>query len=94
MDYNGNRYVNEGDRRDVCANAAVNSGFISTYALFTEPVVSAFVKPEELEAGVQSGRVLKGETLEELAEKINAFAIKGQYPSVTAENLKANHRQA
>ena len=34
-------------------------------------------------------RVLKGETLEELAEKINAFAIKGQYPSVTAENLKA-----
>ena len=89
VDYNGNRYVNEGDRRDVCANAAVNSGFISTYALFTEPVVSAFVKPEELEAGVQSGRVLKGETLEELAEKINAFAIKGQYPSVTAENLKA-----
>ena len=89
VDYNGNRYVNEGDRRDVCANAAVNSGFISTYALFTEPVVNAFVKPEELEAGVQSGRVLKGETLEELAEKINAFAIKGQYPSVTAENLKA-----
>ena len=89
VDYNGNRYVNEGDRRDVCANAAVNSGFISTYALFTEPVVNAFVKPEELEAGVQSGRVLKGDTLEELAEKINAFAIKGQYPSVTAENLKA-----
>ena len=89
VDYNGNRYVNEGDRRDVCANAAVNSGFISTYALFTEPVVNAFVKPEELEAGVQSGRVLKGETLEELAEKINAFAIKCQYPSVTAENLKA-----
>ena len=89
VDYNGNRYVNEGDRRDVCANAAVNSGFISTYALFTEPVVNAFVKPEELEAGVQSGRVLKGDTLEDLAEKINAFAIKGQYPSVTAENLKA-----
>ena len=89
VDYNGNRYVNEGDRRDVCANAAVNSGFISTYALFTEPVVNAFVKLEELEAGVQSGRVLKGDTLEELAEKINAFAIKGQYPSVTAENLKA-----
>ena len=89
VDYTGNRYVNEGDRRDVCANAAVNSGFISTYALFTEPVVNAFVKPEELEAGVQSGRVLKGDTLEELAEKINAFAIKGQYPSVTAENLKA-----
>lgn len=88
VDYNGNRYVNEGDRRDVCANAAVNTGFISTYAIFTEPVVT-FAKPEEIEAGVAEGRILKADTLDELAEKINAFAIKGQYPTVTGENLKA-----
>lgn len=89
IDYMGNRYVNEGERRDVCANAAANSGFISTYALFTEPVVAGFVKPEELEAGVASGRVLKGETLEDLAKAINEKAIKGQFPKVTAENLAA-----
>ena len=88
VDWQGNRYVNEGDRRDVCANAAANSGFISTYAIFTEPVVT-FTTRQEIDAGVSDGRVLKADTLEELAEKINAFAIKGEYPAVTAENLKA-----
>ncbi|MGN0774383.1 MAG: flavocytochrome c [Candidatus Ventricola sp.] len=88
VDWQGNRYVNEGDRRDVCANAASNSGFISTYAIFTEPVVP-FAYPEEIAEGVASGRVLKGDTIEELVEQINAFAIKGEYPQVTAENLKA-----
>jgi len=88
VDWQGNRYVNEGDRRDVCANAAANSGFISTYAIFTEPVVT-FTTKEEIDAGVAEGRVLKADTLEELAEKINAFPIKGEFPKVDAENLKA-----
>ena len=88
VDYNGNRYVNEGDRRDVCANAAVNTGFVSTYAIFTEPIVS-FAKPEEIAEGVETGRILKADTIEELVEKINAFEVKGQHPTVTAENLKA-----
>ncbi len=83
VDWQGNRYVNEGDRRDVCANAAANSGFISTYCIFTEDVVN------EIEEGVASGRVLKADTLAELADKINAFAIKGQYPAVQAANLEA-----
>ena len=89
VDYQGNRYVNEGERRDVCANAAANSGFISTYALFTEPVVSGFLKEGEIDAGVATGRVLKGETLAELADAMNAKAVKGQYPQVTADNLEA-----
>ena len=88
VDYNGNRYVNEGDRRDVCANAAVNTGFPSTYAIFTEPIVS-FAKPEEIAKGVEEGRVLKADTLDELAEKINAFEVKGLFPTVTGEALKA-----
>ena len=88
VDYNGNRYVNEGDRRDVCANAAVNTGFPSTYAIFTEPIVS-FAKPEEIVKGVEEGRVLKADTLDELAEKINAFEVKGLFPTVTGENLLA-----
>lgn len=87
VDYNGNRYVNEGDRRDVCANAAVNTGFVSTYCVFTEPVVSGFLLDGELEGGVAAGRVLKGDTIEELVEKINAFEVKGLYPTVTVENL-------
>ncbi|MFQ9448947.1 MAG: flavocytochrome c [Christensenellales bacterium] len=89
VDYNGNRYVNEGDRRDVCANAAVNTGFVSTYAIFTEPVVAGYVRDEEIEAGIADGRILKADTLDELAEKINGFEVKGLYPTVTGENLKA-----
>lgn len=89
VDWQGNRYVNEGDRRDVCANAAANSGFISTYCIFTEDVVSPFAYHDEIEEGVASGRVLKADTLAELAEKINAFAIKGEYPSVDAATLEA-----
>ena len=89
VDWQGNRYVNEGDRRDVCANAAANSGFISTYCIFTEDVVSPFAYHNEIEEGVASGRVLKADTLAELADKINAFAINGQYPAVQAANLEA-----
>lgn len=88
VDYQGNRYVNEGERRDVCANAASNSGFISTYSIFTRDVIS-FAKDEELERGLATGRIMKGDTLEELAQKMNEYAIKGQYPQVSAENLKA-----
>ena len=87
VDWQGKRYVNEGDRRDVCANAAANSGFISTYAIFTKPIVT-FTVEGEIEAGVKDGRVLEGKTIEELVEKINAFPIKGKYPKVTVENLK------
>ena len=68
---------------------AANSGFISTYCIFTEDVVSPFAYHNEIEEGVASGRVLKADTLAELADKINAFAIKGQYPAVQAANLEA-----
>jgi len=88
VDYQGNRYVNEGERRDVCANAASNSGFISTYSIFTKEVIP-FAKDEELALGLSTGRVMMGDTLEELAQKMNEYAIKGQYPQVSADNLKA-----
>ena len=74
--------------KTLCANAAVNSGFISTYAIFTRDIIS-FAKDEELELGLRTGRVLKGDTLEELAEKMNEYAIKGQYPQVSADVVDA-----
>ena len=88
VDYQGNRYVNEGERRDVCANAAADSGFISTYAIFNGDMAEKFIRPEDLEKGIQVGRVMKGETWEELAAAINASPVKGQFPTVTAENLQ------
>ena len=89
VDYQGNRYVSEGERRDVCANAAAGSGFISTYSIFNWDLVKGFAKEEELQAGLASGRILSGETLDDLAAAINAYPIKGQFPQVNADNLKA-----
>ena len=34
-------------------------------------------------------RILKADTLDELAEKINGFEVKGMFPTVTGDNLKA-----
>ena len=87
VDYEGNRYVNEGERRDVCSNAAVDTGFPSTYMLFNEDVVLSYALPEELSEGVAIGRVLKGETLEEHAEAANNYEIHGLFPTITADNL-------
>lgn len=87
VDYEGNRYVNEGERRDVTANAAVDTGFPSTYMLFNDDVILSFVPQESLDEGIASGRVLKGDTLEALAEAANNFEIHGQVPSISAANL-------
>ena len=43
VDWQGNRYVNEGDRRDVCANAAANSGFISAYCIFSDDAHNRYI---------------------------------------------------
>lgn len=52
-------------------------------------VVAGYVRPEEIEAGIADGRILKADTLDELAEKINGFEVKGMFPTVTGDNLKA-----
>ncbi|MDO5376967.1 MAG: flavocytochrome c [Clostridia bacterium] len=88
VDYQGKRYVSEGERRDVCANAAVATGFVSTYSIFNWDVVKNYATEEELAAGIACGRILAADTLDELAEKINALEIKGQYPQIDAQTLK------
>ena len=88
VDYQGKRYVSEGERRDVCANAAVATGFVSTYSIFNWDVVKNYATEAELAAGIACGRILAADTLDELAEKINALEIKGQYPQIDAETLK------
>ncbi len=93
VDWQGKRYVSEGERRDVCANAAVNTGFVSTYSIFNWDVVKAYATEEELAAGIEEGRILAADTLEELAEKINALEIKGQHPQIDGATLVATIEQ-
>ena len=93
VDWQGKRYVSEGERRDVCANAAVETGFVSTYSIFTWDIVKNYATEEELADGIACGRILAADSLEELAEKINALEIKGQYPQIDGATLKATIEQ-
>ena len=93
VDWQGKRYVSEGERRDVCANATVNTGFVSTYSIFNWDVVKAYATEEELAEGIKEGRILAADTLEELAEKINALPIHDQYPKIDGATLKATIEQ-
>lgn len=89
VDINGNRYVNEGERRDVCSMAAINSGGFPTFAIFNEEMAGLFTTKEDLEWGMARNRVYKADTLDELVEKINAQPYKGQKINMTSESLKA-----
>lgn len=88
VDENGNRYVNEGERRDVCANAAVATGGTSTFSIFTREVAT-WVKDTDLEAGIASGRIYKADSLEELVKLINANPYQGKTINMDAATLSA-----
>ncbi|HOI72637.1 MAG TPA: flavocytochrome c [Syntrophales bacterium] len=73
----GKRFVNELDRRDVCAFAQIGLGanMKPAYTIFTDAQYPKFGgKPSEVEAGMKRGRFIKGDTLAELAKKIGAPA--------------------
>ena len=88
VDQDGNRYVNEGERRDVCANAAVATGGTSTFSIFTKEIVS-FSTDEDIEKGIAAGRIFKADTIEELVTLINAQQYQGASVNLTAETLQA-----
>lgn len=73
VDADGNRYVNEGERRDVCARAAQDTGGFSTFSIFGQELVdkAGFVNEEQLAKGIEAGRIFKADSLEELAEMLN-----------------------
>jgi fumarate reductase flavoprotein subunit len=76
----GKRYVNEGERRDVCARAAQNSGGFPTFSVFGEEIYrkGGFITEAQLQAGITADRIFKADTLEQLAAEINKRAYKGQ----------------
>jgi len=70
----GNRFVDEGERRDVIADAFLRQKNATAYLIndsqdeFVQKGITHFGKtPEEL---IKKGHVIKGDTLEELANKI------------------------
>lgn len=91
VDVNGNRYVNEGERRDVCARAAQESGGFPTFSIFGQDIYEkgGFISETQLENGINADRIFKADTLEELAEMINAHKYQDNTISMSGEALKA-----
>ncbi|MDQ5986661.1 MAG: fumarate reductase flavoprotein subunit [Syntrophus sp. SKADARSKE-3] len=70
----GKRFVNELERRDVCAFAQINLGAKAkpTWSIFGESMVLKMGgSMEEIAAGLSKGRFTKADTIAELAGKIN-----------------------
>jgi fumarate reductase flavoprotein subunit len=91
VDVNGERYVNEGERRDVCSRAAQESGGFPTFSIFGQDIVdkAGFITESQLKSGMEAERIFKADTLEELAEIINAHQYKEQSINMSGETLKA-----
>jgi len=89
VDVNGKRYVNEGERRDVCARAAQESGGFPTFSIFGQEIVDkgGFISEKQLADGIKAERIFKADTIEELVEMINAHKYKDGTISMTAEVL-------
>ncbi len=90
VDVEGDRYVNEGGRRDECAWAAQDSGGFPTFAIFGQEIVEkgGFIDESQLEDAIENGRVIKANTLEDLADKINQEEYQGERVSMSGESLK------
>ncbi|MDW8077117.1 MAG: flavocytochrome c, partial [Nitrososphaerota archaeon] len=79
----GKRFVNELAPRDVCANIQL---FVlkekPTWTVFDDAIWPKFTTKEVIEDGLKRGRIIKGNTIEELAEKA------GIDPKGLAETVK------
>lgn len=68
----GQRFVNELDRRDVVSNAQINSGGKPTYAILNGKIFKKLdTSLEQIQKGVQKGRIVQAETIAELAQKLD-----------------------
>ncbi len=90
VDVNGKRYVNEGERRDVCSRAAQQSGGFPTFSIFGQEIVEkgGFISDAQLAKGIEDERIFKADTLEELVKMINAHQYKNNKVNMSAETLK------
>ncbi len=91
VDSQGKRYVNEGERRDVCANGAMNSGGFPTFCIFNQNIKdnAGFIADSQLADGMAANRIIKADTLEELAALLNEIDFKGQKVNIDGATLKA-----
>jgi len=91
----GKRYVNEGERRDVCAKAAQDTKGFPTFSIFGEEIYrkGGFITKEQLEAGIKADRIFVADSLEQLAKEINKRTYKGHSVHMDPATLAATIAQ-
>lgn len=91
----GKRYVNEGERRDVCAKAAQDTKGFPTFSIFGEEIYrkGGFITKEQLEAGIKADRIFVADSLEQLAKEINKRTYKGHSVNMDPAALAATIAQ-
>jgi len=89
VDYQGKRYVNEGERRDVNARAAQNSGGFPTFTIIGQDILLKVTTQKEADEGMLYDRVIKADTLEDLAREINKRTFKGKKLNMDPATLAA-----
>lgn len=91
VDVNGERYVNEGERRDIAARAAQDSAGFPTFSILGEKIVEegGFISEEQLATGIKDDRIFKAETIEELTQMINDHEYKDDKIDMKADALKS-----
>lgn len=90
VDITGKRYVNEGERRDVCSRAAQNSGGFPTFSIFGSELAenAGFITEEQLTKGIEANRIFKADSLEELANMLNEESFAGKKIAMDGMVLK------
>lgn len=66
----GKRFVNEMERRDVVSMAQIKTKMKPTYSIICEAMIPKMGTKEEVEKGIAKGRIVKAETVAELAGKL------------------------
>ena len=91
VDYQGRRYVSEGERRDVNVRAAQNSGGFPTFSIFGQEIMQrgGFTNINDINAGIAVDRVIAADTLEDLAREINKRTFKGNNLNINPATLAA-----
>jgi fumarate reductase flavoprotein subunit len=92
IDYKGERYVNEGERRDVNARAAQNSGGFPCFTILNQEIINGpptFTTMEDIELGMANNRIFKADTLEELAQILNRESFRSPSGNPGTVNIAA-----
>lgn len=89
VDVNGQRYVDEGERRDVNSRAAQESGGFPTFSIFGQEIVDegGFITEEQIEQGIEDDRIFRADSIEALVEMINDHTYDDNAVDMSAETL-------